>query len=190
MRRCRFKDKAGRCVPPGEADGPPCSFVGTDYENLCAVYPMHLATEQGTPMSTMDRLLSAFARGAAQQRALGQEAERQRALVQEEVVRRFLDQAEDRHLFHGRAGHIALACFAAVFVVSLAVSLLGVWWWPLGHYPVFAKVLLSIFGALLLSYALGMSVAVAALAVFGNVSIARALRIWWINMMDSQSGLE
>lgn len=63
---CPFS-KGGLCVPPGETTGPPCSFDGSDYKRLCAVYPMHKARKDGDPMSPLDAMQTAYQRGFAQE---------------------------------------------------------------------------------------------------------------------------
>ena len=69
MSPCPFKNSSGNCVPPGEASGPQCSFSGSDFESLCAVYPAHKAKSQGQPLSAQEAMATAYSRGFAQERA-------------------------------------------------------------------------------------------------------------------------
>jgi hypothetical protein len=72
MARCEFKDDTGCCIPPGETQGPLCSFAGSNFKRLCAVFPAHLARKQGKPMSALEAMAVGYSRGFAQ------ETERQR----------------------------------------------------------------------------------------------------------------
>ena len=68
MSTCPFKNCDGRCVSPNGNDGPPCSFSGTDYTRECAVYPLHMSKQQGTPMSATEAIRMAYGRGLRQKR--------------------------------------------------------------------------------------------------------------------------
>jgi len=61
----------GRCVSPGTGRTPPCSFTGTDFARLCAVYPMHRSAQTGTRVATAELLAEATARGLAQSAQTG-----------------------------------------------------------------------------------------------------------------------
>ncbi len=67
MERCPYKDAEGRCIAPGETDGPACSFSGSDFERLCAVFPLHAARQRGKPLSATEATAVAYQRGLAQE---------------------------------------------------------------------------------------------------------------------------